>query len=122
MSGDTTAPSPLRMMTVGSETKLSVCSDSNLARNFSEDENDDEELTVPPSPDGGWGWVVVLAGFLVHFFLDGIGYSFGILLPALVEDFNSEPGTVVWSGSLLVGTNMMSGPLVGGLVNRCGVK
>ena len=114
---------PVRMMTVGSDPKLSVCSDSNLAGKFSEeDEAEDEELTVPSSPDGGWGWLVVFAGFMVHFLLDGINYTFGLLLPPLVEDFNSEPGTVVWAGSLLVGVNMLSGPLVGGLVNRFGCR
>ena len=34
---------PARMMTVGSDPKLSVCSDSNLAGKFSEDETEDEE-------------------------------------------------------------------------------
>ena len=110
------------MMTVGSDPKLSVCSDSNLGGKFSEDEAEYEEFAVPTAPDGGWGWLVVFAGFMVHFLLDGINYTFGILLPSLVEDFHSEPGTVVWAGSLLVGVNMLSGPLVGGLVNRFGCR
>ena len=113
---------PFRMMTVGSEAKLSVCSDSNLTRNVSEEEDDEDCLAAAPPPDGGWGWVVVLAGFMVHFLLDGIGYTFGLLLSSLVEDFKSEAGTVVWAGSLLVGVNMLSGPLVGGLVNRFGCR
>ena len=113
---------PVKMMTVGSDPKLSVCSDSNLAGKFSEDEAECEEFAVPSAPDGGWGWMVVFAGFMVHFLLDGINYTFGILLPSLVEDFDSEPGTVVWAGSLLVGVNMLSGPLVGGLVNRLGCR
>ena len=117
-----TSRPPVRMMTVGSDPKLSVCSDSNLAGKFSEDEAEYEEIADPSSPDGGWGWVVVLAGFMVHFLLDGINYTFGILLPSLVEDFNSDAGTVVWAGSLLVGVNMLSGPLVGGLVNRFGCR
>ena len=59
--------------------------------------------------DIGWGWVVVLAGFMVHFLLDGINYTFGIMLPPIVEDFDSQPETVVWAGSLLIGVNMLSG-------------
>ena len=106
---------PVRMMTIGSE--------SNLTRNTSEDEEEDEEeLVVGRSPDGGWGWVVVLAGFSVHFLLDGINYTFGLLLSSLVEEFQADAGTVVWAGSLLVGVNMLSGPLVGGLVNRFGCR
>ena len=102
---------PFRMMTVGSETKLSVCSDFNLNRQLSVDSDEDEEgeEAVPVAPDGGWGWVVVLAGFMVHFILDGINYTFGILLLPIVDDFDSDSGTVVWAGSLLVGVNMLSG-------------
>ena len=70
---------------------------------------EEEDLLAPSPPDGGWGWVVVLAGFMVHFLLDGINYTFGIMLPPIVEDFNSEPETVVWAGSLLIGVNMLSG-------------
>ena len=105
---------PFRMMTVGSETKLSVCSDFNLNRQLSV-ESDEEEVEeteeggVPIAPDGGWGWMVVLAGFIVHFLLDGINYTFGILLVPILKDFDSDSGTVVWAGSLLVGVNMLSG-------------
>ena len=102
------------MMTVGSETKLSVCSDFNLNRQLSvesdeEEAEETEEGAVPMAPDGGWGWMVVLAGFIVHFLLDGINYTFGILLVPILKDFDSDSGTVVWAGSLLVGVNMLSG-------------
>ena len=105
---------PFRMMTVGSETKLSVCSDFNLNRQLSvesdeEEAEETEEGAVPMAPDGGWGWMVVLAGFIVHFLLDGINYTFGILLVPILKDFDSDSGTVVWAGSLLVGVNMLSG-------------
>ena len=105
-------PRPFRMMTVGSDTKLSVSSDFNLNRQLSVDSDDDEDAedeVVPVPPDGGWGWVVVFAGFMVHFLLDGINYTFGILLNPIVSDFQSDAGTVVWAGSLLVGVNMLSG-------------
>jgi hypothetical protein len=41
-------------------------------------------------PDGGWGWIVVFSGFLCVFMIDGVGYSFGILLPYLMEDFENH--------------------------------
>ena len=77
---------------------------------------------VPVPPDGGWGWVVVLASFTCNLILDGIAYTFGVLLEPLVKDFDSDKATVAWVGSLLCGTYMLSGPLVGGLVNRFGCR
>ena len=117
--GDTTVSNrPFRMMTIGSETRLSVCSEDDRE----EAEVEEREEGAGVAPDGGWGWAVVLAGFTVHFLLDGINYTFGILLGPIARDLGSDEATVVWAGSLLVGVNMLSGPLVGGLVNRFGCR
>jgi len=40
--------------------------------------------------DGGWGWVVTFASFMCNLIIDGIAYTFGILLNPLVEDFDSN--------------------------------
>ena len=77
---------------------------------------------IPAPPDGGWGWVVCLASFLCNMILDGIAYSFGILLGPLVLYFDSNRSTVSWVGSLLCGIYMASGPIVGGLVNKFGCR
>ena len=47
---------------------------------------------TPVPPDGGWGWVVVMAGFLCNMVLDGIGYSFGILLTPLMKHYGVGKG------------------------------
>ena len=47
---------------------------------------------TPVPPDGGWGWVVVMAGFLCNMVLDGIGYSFGILLTPLMDHYGVGKG------------------------------
>ena len=77
---------------------------------------------IPAPPDGGWGWVVCFASFLCNMILDGIAYSFGILLGPLVIYFDSNRSTVSWVGSLLCGVYMASGPIVGGLVNKFGCR
>jgi MFS transporter, OFA family, oxalate/formate antiporter len=41
----------------------------------------------PLVPEGGWGWVVVFAAFLVHVCALGFVYSTGIILVALLENF-----------------------------------
>merc|ERR1712227_1004175 len=47
-------------------------------------EAEDTTLTssVTP-PDGGWGWAVVFASFMIHIIADGITYSFGIFITNL---------------------------------------
>ena len=52
-----------------------------------------EEEGPPAPPDGGWGWVIVAASFLCNMVLDGIGYSFGILLNPLMKHYGEGRGT-----------------------------
>eukprot|EP00095_Tigriopus_kingsejongensis_P002022 snap_masked-scaffold1627_size33010-processed-gene-0.3 protein:Tk02022 transcript:snap_masked-scaffold1627_size33010-processed-gene-0.3-mRNA-1 annotation:"monocarboxylate transporter" len=79
-------------------------------------------IDIPPPPDGGWGWVICFASFMCNLILDGIAYTFGIMLEPLVEHFDSNRSTVSWVGSLLTGVYLTSGPIVGGLVNKYGCR
>ena len=45
-----------------------------------------------------------------------------MLLQPLVTQFDSQKSTVAWVGSLLCGVYQLSGPLVGGLVNKFGCR
>jgi len=60
-------------------------------------------LELPPPPDGGWGWAIVAASFMSNFVLDGIAYSFGVLLAPLADHFGASRASVAWVGSLLAG-------------------
>ena len=51
------------------------------------------------APDGGWGWVICLATFLCHFVVGGTYYSYGIMLPHLIDQFNSDHVTISMIGS-----------------------
>ena len=106
------------MMTIGSNPKLFLGSDLNVKDKYEEE----VEENVPIPPDGGWGWVVVFSSFMCNMILDGIAYTFGVLLTPLVLHFDSDKGTVSWVGSLLCGMYMLSGPVVGGLVNKYGCR
>lgn len=73
-----------------------------------EDENEDDELEPTfliqdPAPDGGYGWVIVLSSFMCNLIVDGIAYTFGLLVDILVNEFNSNAGTVTLCASLLSG-------------------
>lgn len=64
---------------------------------------------VPASPDGGWGWVIVLSSFMNHFILDGICYAFGTLLQAYADHFNSTGAATGAIMSTLIGCYLLSG-------------
>jgi hypothetical protein len=68
----------------------------------------DEELPVPP--DGGWGWVVVAASFVIHVIADGVAYSFGVFIVEFLHYFpGAGRGQLGWISSLMVGVTLGSG-------------
>ncbi|KAH9424232.1 hypothetical protein DERP_004414 [Dermatophagoides pteronyssinus] len=68
--------------------------------------------------DGGFGWVVVFASFMCNVIVDGIIFSFGILLPEISAEFNETKATTAWIGSLQTGLYLIVGPLVSALAIR----
>ena len=60
-------------------------------------------LELPAPPDGGWGWVIVAASFLCNFVLDGIAYSFGIMLVPLVKYFGATRSQVKTAEAIIGG-------------------
>jgi len=91
----------------------------NLLKNS---KSSDEEEGPPPPPDGGWGWVIVAASFLCNMVLDGIGYSFGILLTPLMLHYGQGKGMIAMVGSILAGAIMLVGPISSTLVNKFGPR
>ena len=58
---------------------------------------------------GGFGWVVVFASFMCNVIVDGIIFSFGILLPEISAEFNETKATTAWIGSLQTGLYLIVG-------------
>ena len=41
-------------------------------------------------PDGGYGWVVVMACFFCNMIADGTGWAFGVLVEPLTSEFKAR--------------------------------
>ncbi|VVD00897.1 unnamed protein product [Leptidea sinapis] len=78
--------------------------------------------SLSPPPDGGWGWMVVLASFLIHIVTDGMTYSFGVFYSEFLNYFNEGKGKTAWIMSILVGVTLSSGPISSSFVNRWGCQ
>ncbi|EFO97879.1 hypothetical protein CRE_16023 [Caenorhabditis remanei] len=75
-----------------------------------------EEVGKVPPPDGGYGWVIVVASFLVNMCVDGVIYTFpATLIPHWTKMFGAETSASN-TVSLLTGFYYLSGPLASSLV------
>lgn len=73
-----------------------------------DDETDDVPDHIVP-PDGGWGWVVMMASFFCNIVVDGIIFSFGLVVSDLAKNFYLPVSTVSWVASLLAGFYLLAG-------------
>ncbi|OQV19610.1 putative Monocarboxylate transporter 2 [Hypsibius exemplaris] len=80
----------------------------------------DVRKTENAAPDGGFGWIIVFGVFMIHIIIDGITYSFGILLPDLLDKFEGSKGETSWIISVLIGTTYGCGPLPSLLASKFG--
>lgn len=54
----------------------------------------------PVALDGGWGWMVVLAGFVQSALVFGVIRSFGVIFVEFVAYFQASSSTISWVISL----------------------
>lgn len=74
------------------------------------------------APDGGWGWVIVAASFMVHCIADGVTMSFGVLFVELLSYFQEGKSLTSWVGSLFMAIPLLAGPLASILTDRYGCR
>lgn len=77
-------------------------------------------VVVPP--DGGWGWVVMMASFSCNVIVDGIVFSAGMFLKPIGEEFNASTPQTAFVSSLLSGFYLLAGPFVSAAANRWGFR
>uniref|UniRef100_A0A3P9LJ33 Monocarboxylate transporter 7 n=1 Tax=Oryzias latipes TaxID=8090 RepID=A0A3P9LJ33_ORYLA len=73
-------------------------------------------------PDGGWGWVVAVAFFLVEIFTYGTIKIFGIFLLDLKTEFKESNSRISWVVSIAVFVMTFNGPLASVMTNRFGYQ
>ncbi len=78
----------------------------------------DREEEVEERVEGGWGWVVVAASLACLCLLDGVSYSFGVLLAPLMAELQAGRVGVAAAGSLQTGIYALAGLGVAKLVTR----
>ncbi|XP_047996307.1 uncharacterized protein LOC125234149 [Leguminivora glycinivorella] len=100
-----------RVKFVGIGDDDSICSDESS-----------EEEKLPPIPDGGWGWVVVISAFLVSACADGLAFSFGLLHEEFTIYFETTQSKTSLIGSLFIATPLLAGPIMSALVDRYGCR
>jgi len=86
-------------------------------------EDDDGNLEFANvAPDGGWGWVVVAASFVINLIADGATFSFGVVYVELLDYFKESRGYTAWIGGLFMAVPLISGPLASSLTDRYGCR
>uniref|UniRef100_A0A183A1L2 MFS domain-containing protein n=1 Tax=Echinostoma caproni TaxID=27848 RepID=A0A183A1L2_9TREM len=80
------------------------------------------QLSLPEPPDGGWGWVVVIAAFFVHMVTEGVIVSFGIFIEDLVHEFQESMSATSWVGSFSYGVPALATPISSLVINHYGCR
>ncbi|XP_012284043.1 uncharacterized protein LOC105701680 [Orussus abietinus] len=88
----------------------------------SEDNSSLGQFAEARPPDGGWGWVVVAASFMVNLIADGITFSFGVIYVEFLNYFGEGKSKTAWIGSLFMAMPLLSGPVASFLTDRYGCR
>ncbi|CAF3564771.1 unnamed protein product [Rotaria socialis] len=74
-------------------------------------------------PDGGWGWIIVLSSFMIHFIMDGITYSMGdVFLRPMMDNLNKTRGPVSTIFGILPAITLATGPIATIFTNTYGCR
>lgn len=97
---------------------------ASLSSSGSSSSSDDEDVSIAEArpPDGGWGWVVVFASFMVNLIADGITFSFGVFFPHFLEYFGESKGKTAWIAGIFMAMPLLSGPIASFLTDRYGCR
>ncbi|CAF1525281.1 unnamed protein product, partial [Rotaria sordida] len=85
--------------------------------------NTNNRVSGAITPDGGWGWIIVFASFMIHFIMDGITYSMGdVFLRPMMDNLNKTRGPVSTIFGILPAITQATGPIATIFTNRYGYR
>ncbi|XP_013399564.1 monocarboxylate transporter 13 [Lingula anatina] len=97
--------------------------DSKQGQDQEEDNDLDFDTEIPAlPPDGGYGWVILVASFFCNVLVDGVCFSFGIWYVEFLAEYGDSKSKTAWVGSVLNGMYLTMGPVAGALSNRYGCR
>lgn len=70
------------------------------------------------APDGGYGWVVVLASFFVNMIADGVTFSFGVMFDEFEKEFGESKAVTAGVVSVFHAVPLLTGPIATWLTDR----
>ncbi|XP_069501633.1 monocarboxylate transporter 13 isoform X2 [Ambystoma mexicanum] len=76
----------------------------------------------PEPPDGGWGWMIVLAAFMQTSLVYGVIRSFGVFFVEFVQHFEELSGRVSWITSIGIAVQQFASPVASALSSRYGAR
>lgn len=119
-SFDRTLSNHMRHSSISSTTSSSMSSSD--SESSSDEGSSIGQFAEAKPPDGGWGWVVVFASFMVNLIADGITFSFGVIYAELLKYFGESKAKTAWIGSLFMAMPLLSGPIASFLTDRYGCR
>ncbi|CAH1781646.1 unnamed protein product [Owenia fusiformis] len=81
-----------------------------------------DDVFISPPPDGGYGWVVVFASFMIQLLSIGTTYSFGVLYVDFLDFFKTRRSDTAWIGSLQPCLLYLTGIFGGPIIKRVGCR
>nr|XP_020752083.1 monocarboxylate transporter 3 [Odocoileus virginianus texanus] len=76
----------------------------------------------PGPPDGGWGWAVLSACFVITGFAYGFPKAVSVFFRALMRDFGAGYSDTAWVSSIMLAMLYGTGPVSSILVTRFGCR
>nr|XP_020657911.1 monocarboxylate transporter 9 isoform X1 [Pogona vitticeps]XP_020657912.1 monocarboxylate transporter 9 isoform X1 [Pogona vitticeps]XP_020657913.1 monocarboxylate transporter 9 isoform X1 [Pogona vitticeps]XP_020657914.1 monocarboxylate transporter 9 isoform X1 [Pogona vitticeps]XP_020657915.1 monocarboxylate transporter 9 isoform X1 [Pogona vitticeps]XP_020657917.1 monocarboxylate transporter 9 isoform X1 [Pogona vitticeps] len=79
-------------------------------------------MVFQKSPDGGWGWIIVLVSFFTQFLCYGSPLAVGVLYLEWLDTFGEGKGKTAWVGSLASGVGLLASPICSTCVSAFGAR